>query len=142
MRAFLTDECLCRYLRAREWKLKPAEKLIRGTVQWRAEYRVEDITPDDIYEREQAQTLCSLVVEVRFLRGHCLVLTFFLVTSPGCLTEGMSGKNYLHGFDRAGRPVIYQRPRRENSKKYDDQVCATACARRRWRRKKGFVRLC
>ncbi|EGD74266.1 hypothetical protein PTSG_06275 [Salpingoeca rosetta] len=82
----LSNECLCRYLRARDWKLKPAEKLLRDTAHWRKEFGVEDISPEDIYE------------------------------------EAKTGKNYLHGFDRSGRPVIYQRPRRENSKNYDDQV--------------------
>eukprot|EP00045_Choanoeca_perplexa_P004304 m.37401 g.37401 ORF g.37401 m.37401 type:complete len:187 (+) comp12497_c0_seq8:96-656(+) len=84
--AWITDACLLRYLRARDFKLDAAEKLLRGTLQWRIDYGVEDITPDEIYE------------------------------------EARSGKNYLHGSDKHGRPVIYQRPRRQNTKTYDLQV--------------------
>eukprot|EP00045_Choanoeca_perplexa_P004302 m.37385 g.37385 ORF g.37385 m.37385 type:complete len:77 (+) comp12497_c0_seq5:419-649(+) len=38
------------------------------------------------------------------------------------IEEARSGKNYLHGSDKHGRPVIYQRPRRQNTKTYDLQV--------------------
>eukprot|EP00730_Choanoeca_flexa_P016292 TRINITY_DN7666_c0_g1_i2.p1 TRINITY_DN7666_c0_g1~~TRINITY_DN7666_c0_g1_i2.p1 ORF type:complete len:333 (+),score=65.95 TRINITY_DN7666_c0_g1_i2:129-1127(+) len=84
--AWADDACLVRYLRARDFKLDPAEKLLRGTLEWRDSYNVEGITPADIHQ------------------------------------EARSGKNYLHGTDKHGRPVIYQRPRRQNTKTYDLQV--------------------
>jgi hypothetical protein len=36
--------------------------------------------------------------------------------------EIRSGKMYRHGFDRANRPIIYSRDRRQNSKDYTNQV--------------------
>lgn len=38
-----TDACLKRYLRARSWNLKKAEKMLRETLQWRASYKPEEI---------------------------------------------------------------------------------------------------
>lgn len=37
-------------------------------------------------------------------------------------TESATGKQYIHGEDRDGHPVIYQKPRYENTKDYDQQV--------------------
>eukprot|EP00762_Andalucia_godoyi_P008463 ANDGO_05786.mRNA.1 CRAL-TRIO domain-containing protein C23B6.04c len=36
--------------------------------------------------------------------------------------EALTGKVYRNGYDRAGRPIIYMRPGRENTKNYDRQV--------------------
>ena len=36
--------------------------------------------------------------------------------------ECETGKLYVHGFDKHGRPVQYQRPRRQNTKNYNQQV--------------------
>ena len=38
--------------------------------------------------------------------------------------ESASGKEYVHGEDREGRPVIYMKPRFENTKDYENQVSA------------------
>jgi len=40
---YATDACLKRYLRARSWNLKKAEKMLRETLQWRASYKPEEI---------------------------------------------------------------------------------------------------
>eukprot|EP00050_Salpingoeca_kvevrii_P004619 m.256432 g.256432 ORF g.256432 m.256432 type:complete len:297 (-) comp11017_c1_seq14:2116-3006(-) len=84
--AFCDDPCLVRYLRARDYNVAKAEKLLRDTLTWRREYGIADITPEEI-ESEQE-----------------------------------SGKLYVHGRDRLGRPVMYQRPRRQNTKNYALQV--------------------
>eukprot|EP00048_Salpingoeca_helianthica_P017157 m.235857 g.235857 ORF g.235857 m.235857 type:complete len:297 (-) comp20310_c0_seq1:27-917(-) len=83
---FCDDACLCRYLRARDWDVDAAEKLLRGTLKWRTEFGVDEITPESI---------------------------------DG---ESKTGKVYLHGFDKHKRPVMYQRPRRQNTKDYKNQV--------------------
>ena len=45
---WLTRECLLRYLRATKWNQKEAEKRILGTLTWRREYGVEDLSADHI----------------------------------------------------------------------------------------------
>ena len=86
--AFCDRACLCRYLRARDFVVMAAERLLRDTLRWREEYGIERVTVDDI--RDELST----------------------------------GKIYIHGFDREGRPVMYQKPRRENSTNHDNQVRA------------------
>ena len=45
---WLTRECLLRYLRATRWHEKEAEKRLLGTLTWRREYGVEELTADHI----------------------------------------------------------------------------------------------
>jgi hypothetical protein len=47
------DMCLCRYLRARDWKLDDAELMLRCTLAWREEYRPDEITAADIEEESK-----------------------------------------------------------------------------------------
>jgi hypothetical protein len=45
---WLTRECLLRYLRATKWNTAEAAKRLLGTLTWRREYGVEDLTGDYI----------------------------------------------------------------------------------------------
>ena len=45
---WLTRECLLRYLRATKWSLAEAEKRLLGTLTWRRDYGVEELTADYI----------------------------------------------------------------------------------------------
>ncbi|KAI9649141.1 Phosphatidylinositol transfer protein (PITP) [Ciborinia camelliae] len=47
-RIWLTRECLCRYLRATKWSATEAPKRLLGTLTWRREYGVSDLTGDDL----------------------------------------------------------------------------------------------
>ena len=47
-RLFVDDACLVRYLRAREYNLAEAEELLRGTLLWRKEYGIEDISAESM----------------------------------------------------------------------------------------------
>jgi len=39
---------ILRYLRARDWKLEKAEKMIKASLDWRREWQVEDIQREDV----------------------------------------------------------------------------------------------
>jgi len=47
-RKFCDECCLLRYLRARDWDIKKANKLLRESLEWREEYKPELITADDL----------------------------------------------------------------------------------------------
>jgi len=48
LRAFVDDACLCRYLRARKWKVDKALKMLVETLKWRATMRPESLTWNDV----------------------------------------------------------------------------------------------
>jgi hypothetical protein len=39
LKNWCNDACISRYLRAREWNLEAAEKMLRNTLKWREEYK-------------------------------------------------------------------------------------------------------
>lgn len=46
---FLADPgCHPRYMRAAKWKVEDAKKRIKGTIEWRREYKPELISPDEV----------------------------------------------------------------------------------------------
>ncbi|XP_071693559.1 CRAL-TRIO domain-containing protein C23B6.04c-like [Rutidosis leptorrhynchoides] len=45
---FCTDACLRRYLEARNWNLEKARKMLVETLEWRANYKPEDIRWDEV----------------------------------------------------------------------------------------------
>ncbi|EFJ05991.1 hypothetical protein SELMODRAFT_111930 [Selaginella moellendorffii] len=45
---YCTDACLKRYLRARNWNLKKAEKMLKDSLKWRATFKPESIRWEDI----------------------------------------------------------------------------------------------
>jgi CRAL/TRIO domain/CRAL/TRIO, N-terminal domain len=83
---WLTRECLLRYLRATKWNTADAEKRLLGTLTWRREYGVEELTGDHI--------------------------------SP----ESETGKQFIVGWDIAGRPCHYLNPGRQNTEPSPRQV--------------------
>uniref|UniRef100_A0A7S0ILM5 CRAL-TRIO domain-containing protein n=1 Tax=Micromonas pusilla TaxID=38833 RepID=A0A7S0ILM5_MICPS len=48
LKRFANDATLCRYLRARDWNLKRAMKMLKASLQWRKAARPEFITWDDV----------------------------------------------------------------------------------------------
>jgi hypothetical protein len=47
-RLYADDACLVRYLRAREYNLNNAEALLRGTLEWRRDYGIENVSAEDM----------------------------------------------------------------------------------------------
>lgn len=52
-RAWLTRECLLRYLRATNWTVKESEQRLLDTLAWRREYGIDDFTPDYISPEQE-----------------------------------------------------------------------------------------
>jgi hypothetical protein len=45
---FDDTECCGRYMRAAKWKLEDGKKRIKGTLEWRREYKPDLIPPEDV----------------------------------------------------------------------------------------------
>lgn len=45
---FCSDACISRYLRARNWNIKNAVKMLKASLKWRLEYKPEEIRWDDV----------------------------------------------------------------------------------------------
>ncbi|KAK2608719.1 Phosphatidylinositol transfer protein (PITP) [Conoideocrella luteorostrata] len=78
-RAWLTRECLLRYLRATNWTVKESEQRLHDTLAWRREYGIDEFTPEYV--------------------------------SP----EQETGKQFIVGFDKQGRPCQYLNPAQQNT---------------------------
>lgn len=52
-RAWLTRECLLRYLRATNWTVKESEQRLLDTLAWRREYGIDDFTPEYISPEQE-----------------------------------------------------------------------------------------
>ncbi|GAM28852.1 hypothetical protein SAMD00019534_120280, partial [Acytostelium subglobosum LB1] len=85
-KAWITDMMVLRYLRAREYDLNASFNLLKGTLEWRKSYKVDEITAE--------------------------YLSY----------EASTGKQYCYGKTKDGKPVIYMRPVRENTKNYERQI--------------------
>ncbi|KAG6547522.1 hypothetical protein Mapa_010970 [Marchantia paleacea] len=45
---FCRDDCLARYLRARSWHVKKADKMLKEAIKWRASYKPEEVRWDEV----------------------------------------------------------------------------------------------
>ncbi|KAH8993951.1 CRAL/TRIO domain-containing protein [Lactarius akahatsu] len=86
-------DTLPRYLRASKWKLDDARKRIKGTVEWRREFKPELIPPEEVKIEAATGKMC---------------------VPPAAITPLLC-PTILTGFDVDGRPIIYMRPGRENT---------------------------
>ncbi|KAL2643750.1 hypothetical protein R1flu_011337 [Riccia fluitans] len=50
---YCTDDCLARFLRARSWNIKKAEKMLKEALKWRASYKPEEIKWDDVMKETE-----------------------------------------------------------------------------------------
>ncbi|KAF6009684.1 hypothetical protein HII12_003230 [Brettanomyces bruxellensis] len=93
-KAWITRECILRYLRATKWIEKDAIDRIEGTIAWRREFGIDHI------EDSSKNKVTPELVE------------------PECLT----GKQVVLGFDNDSRPCLYLKPGRQNTKNSFRQV--------------------
>ncbi|XP_024393227.1 uncharacterized protein [Physcomitrium patens] len=73
---FADDACLRRYLRARNWNIKKAEKMLKDTLAWRESYKPEDIRWSDIAGESETGKIYRASIKDK--NGHTV-----LVMHPG-----------------------------------------------------------
>ncbi|GKV09298.1 hypothetical protein SLEP1_g20820 [Rubroshorea leprosula] len=74
---FCNDACVARYLRARNWNVKKATKMLKASLKWRAEYKPEEIRWDEV--AHEAET--GKIYRSNYLDKHGRAV---LVLRPGC----------------------------------------------------------
>lgn len=92
-KAWITRECILRYLRATKWIVKDAISRIEGTISWRREFGIQ-------YQDDSKNKVTPELVE----------------------PESLTGKQVVLGFDNAARPCLYLKPGRQNTKTSHRQV--------------------
>lgn len=57
---YCSDPSILRYLRARNWNVKKATKMLKATLKWRSEYKPEEIQWDEVaHEAETGKVYCA-----------------------------------------------------------------------------------
>ncbi|PKU81163.1 hypothetical protein MA16_Dca014046 [Dendrobium catenatum] len=137
---YCSDASIARYLRARNWNVKKAVKMLKETLKWRLEYKPEDIRWTNIRLYIQillaayiGRRLCCVyrrsLIFLKYSSFSILVLSFNLFFTPvvpfynffdlqdEIAQEAETGKIYRSNcFDKYGRSVLVMRPGCENSK--------------------------
>ena len=93
-RAWLTRECIIRYLKATKWHVKDAIDRILGSLAWRREFGINHLGEENGDE----------------------------VTSDLVAVENESGKQVVLGYENNARPILYLKPGRQNTKTSHRQV--------------------
>lgn len=89
-RAWLTRDCLLRYLRATKWNVDDAAKRVQGTLGWRREYGLDDFTPD--YISPEQETGKQIIVGYDKMGRPCQYL------NPGRQNTDASPRQIHHLF--------------------------------------------
>ncbi|XP_038716601.1 phosphatidylinositol transfer protein 3-like isoform X2 [Tripterygium wilfordii] len=74
---YCSDASISRYLRARNWNIKKATKMLKGTLKWRAEYKPEEIRWEEIACEGETGKICR----TNFIDKHGRTV---LVMRPSC----------------------------------------------------------
>ena len=92
------DALLLRFLRARKWDVEKALVMMISTMRWRA---VEMHVDDDIMKNGEGGALEASKSTDSAKKKH----------AEDFLTQMRMGKSFLHGLDKAGRPMCFVRVR-------------------------------
>ncbi|CAB4253846.1 similar to Saccharomyces cerevisiae YNL231C PDR16 Phosphatidylinositol transfer protein (PITP) controlled by the multiple drug resistance regulator Pdr1p [Maudiozyma barnettii] len=93
-KAWVTRECICRYLRATKWVVDDCKDRIAGSIAWRREFGISHFGEEN---------------------GD-------VITSDSVSIENESGKNVIMGYENDARPILYLKPGRQNTKTSHRQV--------------------
>lgn len=131
LKRFANDATLCRYLRARDWNLKRAMKMLKCVPDAHGPIH-PPANPIPKSKKNQTHPLASSPNQL--IHHHTLTpsirasLQWRKVARPESITwndvrkEGEEGKQYLSGRDRHGRGVLTIRPGREGSREQASHV--------------------
>lgn len=93
-KAWLSRECILRYLRATKWVQKEAIARIEGSIAWRREFGISHMGEENGDE----------------------------LKSDDIAVENESGKQVVLGYENDARPILYLKPGRQNTKTSRRQV--------------------
>ncbi|KAI9149546.1 putative inositol polyphosphate 5-phosphatase C9G1.10c [Paramyrothecium foliicola] len=96
-RAWLTRECLLRYLRATKWNVDESTKRLLATMAWRREYGIDDFTPE--YVSPEQETGKQMIVGFDRVGRPCQYL------NPGRQNTDTSPRQIHHLFYMIERNV-------------------------------------
>jgi hypothetical protein len=95
-RQFCDEACLLRYLRARDYKLKKSHTLLKGTLQWREQYKPDQIRASDLkFEASSGKT-----VRHGFDKDGCPVI-YITPARENSTDYAKNMKLLIHTFERA-----------------------------------------
>ncbi|KAG8995822.1 hypothetical protein FRB90_000084 [Tulasnella sp. 427] len=113
-------ECPARYMRAAKWKLEDGKRRIKGTIEWRREYKPDLISAEQVKIENDSGKMCVL--------SNCLLTTLSLRRRKRSATENPDDDvkraqlRLLNGFDFDGRPIITMRVGRQNTQPSERQI--------------------
>ncbi|XP_024378311.1 phosphatidylinositol transfer protein PDR16 isoform X1 [Physcomitrium patens] len=69
---YATDDCLRRYLRARNWNVKKAEKMLQESLAWRASFKPDEIRWEDVAGETETGKVYRAVCKDK--QGHSVLI--------------------------------------------------------------------
>lgn len=94
-------------MRAAKWNSVDAQKRIKGTLEWRRDFKPDIIPPDEVKIESETGKMYAGLCSCLFGLGEETLIAFCSI---------------LNGFDMDGRPILYMRPGRENTERSPRQV--------------------
>ena len=93
---------------------------LEGTLKWRREYGVHDLTADMV-EPEVSEFL-SWAFTIFFLFALVFWACHLHIFCVGCMEKAITGKQVVFGYDMHRRPALYMIPSRQNTEESPRQI--------------------
>ena len=91
---------------------------LEGTLKWRREYGVYDLTADMVEpEVSEFSVWAFTIFFLLFARMPLTCMSFV-----GCMEKAVTGKQVVFGYDMLQRPALYMIPSRQNTEESPRQI--------------------